>query len=52
MNYSKAYYYLFNQISDMIEQLKEIQMQAEELCISFEKETSLALSLDFPISLD
>lgn len=32
LNYKEAYYYLFNQVTDMMEQLKNIQIQAEELC--------------------
>lgn len=30
MNYKKSYFYLFNQITDIIEKLKEIQLEAEE----------------------
>lgn len=34
MNYKKSYYYLFNQITEEIERLKELQKQAEEICIA------------------
>lgn len=36
LNYKEAYYYLFNQVTDMMEELKNIQIQAEELCIKDE----------------
>ncbi len=42
MNYKKAYYELFNNVSDIIEKLKEIQMTAEETCIS-EDETAFEI---------
>lgn len=34
MNYKDAYYYLFNQITDFENQLKNIQIKAEDICIS------------------
>ena len=34
MNYKEAYYYLFNEVSDLIEKLKEIQAASEEICIA------------------
>ena len=33
-NYSKMYYYLFNRITDLIEQMKVIQQEAEEMYLS------------------
>lgn len=33
MDYQKAYFYLFAQISDWVDRLVEIQQRAEELCI-------------------
>ena len=33
-NYNEIYYYLFNRITDMIEEMKSIQQFAEELFIS------------------
>jgi len=33
MNYKDAYYHLFNEVSDLIERLKQIQAESEELCI-------------------
>jgi hypothetical protein len=38
MNYKKAYLFLFNQLSTLIETLKVIQAEAEELVISSETE--------------
>ncbi len=37
MNYKEAYYYLFNEVSDLIEKLKEIQAASEEICIAQSK---------------
>ena len=34
--YKELYYFLFNQITDIIEQLKSIQQQSEEMFITFE----------------
>ena len=31
MNYKKAYYKLFNEITDLIESLKELQIEVEEI---------------------
>ncbi|MBP0980558.1 MAG: hypothetical protein J6Q18_03240 [Oscillospiraceae bacterium] len=36
-NYKELYYFLFNQITDIIEQLKSIQQQSEEMFITFEE---------------
>ena len=36
-NYTEAYYYLFNEVSDLIEKLKEIQAASEEICIAQSK---------------
>ncbi len=36
MNYKKAYLHLFNEVTDLIEQLKQIQIDCEEICISEE----------------
>ncbi len=36
MNYKKAYLELFNDITEIIEKLKQSQLQAEENCISSE----------------
>ena len=33
--YKELYYFLFNQITDIIEQLKSIQQQSEEMFITF-----------------
>ena len=33
-NYNEIYYYLFNRITDLIEEMKSIQQFAEELFIS------------------
>ena len=38
MNYKKAYLHLFNEVTDLIEQLKQIQIDCEEICISEEIE--------------
>lgn len=37
MNYKEAYYYLFNEVSDLIEKLKTIQVTSEEICIAQSK---------------
>ena len=37
MNYKEAYYYLFNEVSDLIEKLKEIHAASEEICIAQSK---------------
>lgn len=34
-NYNQTYYYLFNRITDLIEEMKSIQQAAEELFITF-----------------
>ena len=34
-NYNQTYYYLFNRITDLIEEMKSIQQTAEELFITF-----------------
>ncbi len=36
MNYKKAYLHLFNEVTDLIEKLKQIQIDCEEICISEE----------------
>ena len=33
-DYKKMYFELFNKVTDVIEQLKEIQQEMEEKCIS------------------
>lgn len=33
-DYNKMYYYLFNRITDTIEQLKQVQLTAEEMFIN------------------
>ena len=33
LNYKKAYYYLFNKITDIIKILQVIQRKSEEICI-------------------
>lgn len=33
LNYKEAYYYLFNQVTDMITKLKGMQKKAESICI-------------------
>lgn len=33
-DYKTLYYQLFNKITDVIEELKEIQCQTEEMCIN------------------
>ncbi len=38
MNYKDGYYYLFNKITELSEHLKDIQIQAEEICISDDEE--------------
>ncbi len=38
MNYKKAYLELFNNITDIIELLKELQIKAEDTCISNEEQ--------------
>ena len=37
-DYKKMYYELFNEITDVIEKLKEIQLNAEERYVSAESE--------------
>lgn len=37
MNYKKAYFKLFNELTTIIERLKEIQCEAEEIVISENK---------------
>ena len=45
-NYNQTYYYLFNRISDLIEELKSIQQTAEEMFITFaENNTESPVSL-------
>ena len=45
-NYNQSYYYLFNRITDLIEELKSIQQFAEEMFITYENtETSNSNSL-------
>ena len=39
-NYKKLYYELFNKITDIIEELKQIQLDAEEKFISAKKKNS------------
>ena len=39
MNYKDAYYYLFNQLSALQEQLKELQIHAELICTASDGET-------------
>lgn len=39
-NYKKAYFELFNQLTDVIEELKELQRRAEEMIISDDTEPS------------
>ncbi len=34
MDYKNAYYFLFNQVTGLIESLKVIQLQVEKICIS------------------
>ena len=34
-NYNQTYYYLFNRITDLIEEMKSIQQEAEEMFITF-----------------
>ena len=38
-NYSKMYYYLFNRITDLIEQMKVIQQEAEEMYLDMCEKT-------------
>lgn len=38
MNYKEAYCCLFNEITDLIEQLKAIQIEAEEICAELQEE--------------
>ena len=35
-NYNEIYYYLFNRITDLIEEMKSIQQFAEEMFITYE----------------
>lgn len=42
--YKELYYFLFNQITDIIEQLKSIQQQSEEMFITCEKDDETILS--------
>lgn len=39
MDYKELYYQLFNEITDVIEKLKEIQCKMEELHISSEEKS-------------
>lgn|GEM_PF-1332937 len=39
-NYKKAYFELFNKLTDVIEELKELQCRAEELIVSDDTEQS------------
>ncbi len=32
-DYKKLYYKMFNKVTDIIEELKELQTEAEEICI-------------------
>ena len=41
-DYKKMYYELFNKITDVIENLKQIQVEAEETCITSEEKLSVA----------
>ena len=41
-NYKKMYFELFNKITDIIENLKQIQMEAEETFITSEEKLSVA----------
>ena len=34
LNYKQAYYYLFSKISDIIDELQKIQLNAEQICTS------------------
>ena len=45
-NYNQTYYYLFNRITDLIEEMKSIQQTAEELFITFSEN-----SADTPINM-
>ena len=38
-NYNEIYYYLFNRITDLIEEMKSIQQFAEEMFITFTDDT-------------
>lgn len=38
MNYKKAYILLFNKITDITEELKELQIKCEEIIISDEED--------------
>ena len=37
-NYNEIYYYLFNRITDLIEEMKSIQQFAEEMFITYADE--------------
>ena len=39
-NYNQTYYYLFNRITDLIEEMKSIQQEAEKLFITFAENTA------------
>ena len=39
-NYNQTYYYLFNRITDLIEEMKSIQQEAEELFITFSENST------------
>ncbi len=40
MNYKKAYLELFNSVTNVIEQLKEIQIKAEKTCINLKEDST------------
>ena len=40
-DYKKMYYHLFNKITDMIDDLQEVQKQAEELYLEQEADTKI-----------
>ena len=37
-NYNEIYYYLFNRITDLIEEMKSIQQLTEEMFITYDDE--------------
>lgn len=46
MNYKDAYLYTFNELTDLIAQIKKIQRTAEYICIASDSELSVKDFLD------
>ena len=46
LNYKKAYYYLFNQITDAIKSLQVIQRKAEDICTDDEQTDDMEIDVN------